>query len=220
MLEKDKYQEYNKVRQVKLMECGIHTMDVGLIAAKTSIFGNHTWSFDYDKACAYLSAYTSARHAEAQIIYGNRHGMGNQRQNVSATPSGTGDRGGRGRGGRSGQRGGRSAGRGQGNGCTKLYINDVDVTDHHRNFTAAEWEKLGTMRSFVLQMREGGGHGGCGSNDNWSSTSTTNCTTSAVSATDNDDNINQSNDASVVSEITERGSQNWRSFGRVAYNNN
>ena len=43
---------------------------------------------------------------------------------------------------------------------------------------------------------------------------------SAVSANNNNDNNNQSNHASVVSEITERGSQSGRSFGRGAYNNN
>ena len=57
----------------------------------------------------------------------------------------------------SSQRGDRGAGRGRGdrgrgNGRTKSYINDVDVTDPNHNFTAAEWEKHGTMRSFVLQI--------------------------------------------------------------------
>jgi hypothetical protein len=34
--------------------------------------------------------------------------------------------------------------------------NNVSITDPHRNFTSAEWERLGTMRSYVLQLREGG----------------------------------------------------------------
>jgi hypothetical protein len=34
------------------------------------------------------------------------------------------------------------------------------------------------------------------------------------------DNNTTANDHSIVSEITERGSQNGRSFGRGAYNNN
>jgi hypothetical protein len=100
----------------------------------------------------------------------------------------------------------------------RSYINEVDVTDPHRNFTAAEWEKLGTMCGIVLRMRDGsgsGGRGGRGGNDNRSST------TSGVSATEtNNDNNGNAPDASVVSEITERGSQNGRSFGRGAYNNN
>ena len=50
------------------------------------------------------------------------------------------------------------------------------------------------------------------------SSSNTNRTTSGVSATDN--NNNETAEASVVSEITERGSQNGRSFGRGAYNAN
>ena len=114
------------------------------------------------------------------------------------------------------------------NGWTRIFRQNstharyVDVTDPHRNFTAAEWDKLGTMRSFVLQIHDGGGdRAGRRSTDNRSTTSTTNQTTSApVSATDDNNNNNNSNDASVVSEITERGSQNGRSFGRGAYNNN
>ena len=52
------------------------------------------------------------------------------------------------------QRSGRFTGRGRGergwtNGRTRAYINNVDVTDPHRNFAAAEWEKLGTVRRVV-----------------------------------------------------------------------
>ena len=104
----------------------------------------------------------------------------------------------------------------------KLYINEVDVTDPNRNFTAAEWEKLGTMRGVVLRMCKGNGsagRGGRGGNDSHSPTNNTNRTTSGVSATDSN-NGNKTAEASVVSEITERGSQNGRSFGRGAYNNN
>jgi hypothetical protein len=119
-----------------------------------------------------MSAYILSKHAEAQHAYANRQAAGGQRQNVSATGS-NGDRGGLGRGGRSGQRSDRSTGcshggRGQNNGRTFAYINNVDVTDPHRNFTAAEWEKLGTMRGVVLQMREGGGRGDRGGNDSCS----------------------------------------------------
>jgi hypothetical protein len=170
-----------------------------------------------------MSAYVSSRHCEAQSKYAHRHG--GQRCNVSATGS-DGDRGGRGRGGRSGQRGDRNAGRGRGRGSggrMRSYINEVDVTDPHRNFTAAKWEKLGTMRSVILRMREGNGNGsgGCGGRGGNESRSPTNRTTSGVSAADNSNN-NGNAEASVISEIiiTERGSQNRRSFGRGAYSNN
>ena len=97
----------------------------------------------------------------------------------------------------------------------------MDVTDPHRNFTSAEWEKLGTMRRVVIQMRDGN-NSGRGGNNNRSTTSNTNRTTSGVSANNNtnDDNNTASNEASVVSDMTERGSQNGRSFGRGAFNNN
>ena len=179
---------------------------------------------DFDQAVNFMSAYVSSRHFEAQSKYANRNN--GQRRNVSATGS-DGDCGGRGRGGRSGQRGGCTAGRGRGgrgrgNGRMKSYINEVNVTDPYRNFTAAEWEKLGTMRGAVLRMREGNGsagRGGRGGNDSRSPTNDTNRTTSGVSATENNNN-NETAEASVVSEITERSSQNGRSFGRGAYNIN
>ena len=142
---------------------------------------------DFDQAVNFMSAYVSSRHFEAQSKYANRNN--GQRRNVSATGS-DGDCGGRGRGGRSGQRGGCTAGRGRGgrgrgNGRMKSYINEVNVTDPYRNFTAAEWEKLGTMRGAVLRMREGNGsagRGGRGGNDSRSPTNNTNRTTSGVSA--------------------------------------
>ena len=96
------------------------------------------------------------------------------------------------------------------------------MTDPNRNFTAAELEKLGTMRGVALRMREGNGsagRGGRGGNDSRSPTNGTNRTTGGVSATEYN-NSNETAEASVVSEITERGSQNGRSFGRGAYNNN
>jgi hypothetical protein len=44
-------------------------------------------------------------------------------------------------------------------------------------------------------------------------------TATNVNPNSNSGGTNVSNDQSVVSEITERGSQNGRSFGRGAYNN-
>ena len=35
----------------------------------------------------------------------------------------------------------------------------TSITDLHRNFTPDEWERLGTMRSNVLQLREGSRRG-------------------------------------------------------------
>jgi hypothetical protein len=84
------------------------------------------------------------------------------------------------------------------------------------------------MRSYVLQLREGG-RGGRGRGDGSSNShGTTNRTTSSVTTgntnTSDNNNSNSNNvtptDQSVVSDITDRGSQNGRSFGRGAYNNN
>ena len=207
---------------------GMKTTGTGFEAAKAQIF--HSMQYEFDKASEFMSAYISNRHAAAQHDYANRHGAYGRRRYVRATGS-DGNRDGRGRaqGGRSGQRGGRGtgrgrSGRGRGNGrATRTYINNVDFTDPHRNFTSAEWEKLGTMRRIVIQMRDGN-NSGRGGNDNRSTTTTsnTNQTTSGVSAnaSTNDENNTASNEAAVVSDMTEWGSQNGRSFGRGAYNNN
>ena len=157
---------------------------------------------DFDEAANFMSAYVSSRHFEATSKYANRNN-GQEGRNVSATGS-DGDRGGRGRGGRSGQREGRTAGRGRGGrGCgsgrMRSYINEVNVTDPNRNFSAAEWEKLGTMRGVVLRMREENGSAGRGSrsgNDSRSPTNNTNRTTSGMSAIDNN-NSNETAEAAV-----------------------
>jgi hypothetical protein len=135
-------------------------------------------------------------------------------------------------GGRSGQRTGRGGGQGRGGrrgrgNERRTYANNVDITDPHRNFTSDEWERLGSRRSYVLQLREGG-RGGRGRGDRNQNDSNANRTTSSVATNNNNKNGN-SNDSSngnnvstnnsVVSEITERGSQNGRSFGRGVYNN-
>jgi hypothetical protein len=73
-----------------------------------------------------------------------------------------------------------SGGRGRTNGRTRAYINKIDVTDPHVNFTVAEWEKLGTMRGVVLQMRESGSRGGRGGNDTQSLTNSTPQRTASV----------------------------------------
>ena len=84
-----------------------------------------------------------------------------------------------------------AAGRGGGSGCDsrgrgrgnerRIYANNVDITDPHRNFTSEEWDKLGTMRSYVIQLREGGrggdrGRGGHDDNRTAGSVAATNTT--------------------------------------------
>jgi hypothetical protein len=79
------------------------------------------------------------------------------------------------------------------------------------------------MRGIVLQMRESGGRGARGGNDNQSLTNSTaqHTASSVVSVNNSTANENATtNDNSVVSEITERGLQNGRSFGRGAHGNN
>ena len=108
-----------------------------------------------------MSGLISSIHAAAHLDYANRH-SGNKHRYVSTMGSND-QRGGRGRarqgGGRMGQHSGHSTtGRGRdghrrrrGN-ERKTYANNVDNTDPHRNFTPDEWERLGSMRSYVLQL--------------------------------------------------------------------
>ena len=125
--------------------------------------------------------------------------------NVDPSAMGSNDqRGGRGRarqGGRSDQRGARGRGR---NNERRTYANNVDITDPHWNFTSDEWERLGTMRSYILQLREGG-RGGRGRGDR-NQTNSINRTDGSATATNNTNNDNVTNnvpaDQSVVSEIT------------------
>jgi hypothetical protein len=65
-------------------------------------------------------------------------------------------------GGRSGLRSGHGSGRGRdgrgrGRGRSnerKTYANIVAISDPHRNLISDEWERLGSMRSYVLQLRD------------------------------------------------------------------
>jgi len=229
VLEKDKHEDLTGKQQVDVLLRGIRSTDTGIVAAKTNIFQSYRANFD--KAAEFLSSLIANTHAAAQLDYSNRH-AGNKRRYVSAMGSND-QRGGRGRArrgdGRFGQRGGRSSGRGrEGRGRgrgneRRSYANNVDVTDPHRNFTSDEWERLGSMRSYVLQLREGG-RGGRGRGERSQNDNNASRTASSVAATNNNTNDtnngnNVSTDQSVVSEITERGSQNGRSFGRGAYNN-
>ncbi len=131
-------------------------------------------------------------------------------------------------GGRSGQRSGRDSGRGcdgRGRGRSnerKTHANKVVIGDPHRNFTSDEWERLGSMRSYVLQLRDGG-RSDRGRGDQSYQASNANRSTSSLSAANTSSNdatytTNVTADQSVVSEILERGSQNGRSTGRGVYN--
>ncbi|KAI2500889.1 hypothetical protein MHU86_13609 [Fragilaria crotonensis] len=125
-----------------------------------------------------ISAAGVAEHAKVMVALVNRARQGDGR---SGQRSG---RGGRGRDGR---------GRGRGN-ARRTFANNVDITDPHRNFSSEEWEQLGSMRSYVLQLREGG-RGGRGRGDgNSNSHSTTNRSTSSVTTGNNNssDNNNSS----------------------------
>ncbi len=220
VLSKDKNKELTNKQMVDKLLLGICSTDTSIASAKVNVYQNYRANFD--RAVEFLSGLNSSIDAAAQLDYTNRH-SGNKLRYVSAMGSND-QRGGRGRArqgsGRIGQRSGRSGGRGRdGRGCgrgneRKSYANNVDITDPHRSFTPDELERLGSMRSYVLQLRDGG-RGGRGSN--------TNRTTSSVSATNtnSNDSANTTNvpaDQSVVSKISERGSQNGRGFGRGAYN--
>jgi hypothetical protein len=75
------------------------------------------------------------------------------------------------------------------------------------------------MRSYVLQLREGG-RGGRDRGDRNQSDRTVGSATATNNTTSNNANNNVSSDQqSIVSEISERGSQNGRGFGRGAHNN-
>ena len=226
VLEKDKHEDLTGKQRVDTLLRGIRSTDPGIMSAKVNVFQSYRGNFD--KAVEFMSSLIANMHAAAQLDYANRHG--NKRRYVSAMGSSD-QRGGRGRarqGGRTGQRGGRGDGRGRDgrgrgrNNERRTYANNVDITDPHRNFTSDEWDRLGTMRSYVLQLRDGG-RGGRGRGDR-NQTNNTNRTVGSATATNNtttNDNAanNAPADQSVVSEITERGSQNGRSFGRGAYNN-
>jgi hypothetical protein len=219
ILSKDKDENLTERQRVHILTTGIRSTDPSIVAAKTDVYKD--FRTDFSAATNFLSGLISNIHAGAQLDYSARNT--GKRRYVSAVGSHDG-RGSRARarrgGGRYGQQSGRGGrggrdGRGRGRGL-KTYINNVDCTDIHRNFTSDEWERLGNMRSYVLQARESG-RGGRGSRApgrgqeqgqrNASATSTTTATAATA------DNAEQS----VVSEITERGSQNGRGFGRGAY---
>ena len=183
ILSKDKSEALTGKQQVDCLMRGIRSSDTSMTSAKINIF--QSYRSDFDGAVTFMSGLVANLHASAQLDYANRNSAGNKRRNVSAMDS-NGPSGGRGRAwtsGRFGQRGGRNSGRGRdsrGNGrgrgeYRRTFANNVDISDPHRNFSADEWERLGTMRSYVLQLREGGrgGRGGRGDNRSTSHASST-----------------------------------------------
>jgi hypothetical protein len=170
VLLKDKSKALAEKQMVDKMLLGVSSMDASITSAKVNIYENYR--SDFDKAVEFLSDLISSIHATAALDYANRY-SGNKRRYVSAVGSND-QRGGRGRAHQScdriGQRSGRSSGRGQnGRGSwrgnkSKTFANNVDITDPHRNFTLDEWERLGSIHSYVLQLRDGG-RGGRGRSD-------------------------------------------------------
>ncbi len=171
ILSKDKDEHLTNKQRVDILMKSIKSTDGSVVAAKTSVYKD--FRSDFNGATSFLSGLISSIHSAAQLDYASRHS--NKRRYVSAFNSLDG-RGGRGRarrgGGRFGQQSGRGGrgrdGRGRGGpggrGQQRVRMNDVDITDPHRNFTSDEWERLGTTgRSYVLQLRNnpaGSGRGG------------------------------------------------------------
>jgi hypothetical protein len=234
VLAKDKDENLTDKQRVDVLMRGIRSSDASIVAAKTSVFKDHR--SDFNAATSFLSGLISNIHSGAQLDYANRHSSGKKRY-ISAVDSNYG-RGGRGRarrgGGRFGQqnargygRGGRNGRGGYGRGDQRVRMNNVDVTDPHRNFQPEEWEKLGSGgRAYVLRLRDApvGGRGGrdAGRGGGAGRSIDGQRNASAASAASNVGNADQgtqhgAGDQSVVSEITERGSQNGRNFGRGAY---
>ena len=190
MLEKDKHEDLSGWQRVDFMTKAIRSSDAHVLAGLVNIHQN--FRFDFDEAANFMSGLISSIHSSVQLDHANRHG--NKRRYVTAMGSND-QHGGRGRsrqGGHSGQRGGRGDGRGRDghgrgrNNELRTYANNVDITDPHRNFSSEEWDQgLGTMRSYVIQLREGN-QGGRGRGDRnqsdrvvGSATATNNTTTSS-----------------------------------------
>jgi len=216
---KDKDEALTGKQQVDVMMKGIRSTDASIVAAKTDVYKD--FRTDFSAATNFLSGLISNIHSAAQLDYANRHS--GKKRYISAVDSRD-QRGGRGRfrrGGRSGERGrgGDSRGRGGRGGSRRMQINGVDVTDPTRNFTADEWERLGTARSYVTQQRtrtgRGGRTGGRNSNGNGNSDGQRNA--SATNTTSDGNTVATTNSESNTT-ISERGSQNGRGFGRGAYN--
>jgi hypothetical protein len=232
ILAKDTDEALTGKQKVEKMMNGLRSTDTNIVSARTVIF--HQYRDNFDGATTFLSGLIANIHSAAQLDYGNR--FSGKKRYVSATDSrdrdgrgggrgrfrrGDGrfnDRGGRGSGRDGRGRGGRDNGRGGG---TPVRLNGVDVTDPNRNFTPQEWERLGSARSFVINQRNyvngrsAGRDGGRGGRHVGQRDANTRNASATQSAQDN-----ATDTATQVSDITDRGSQNGRGFGRGAYGNN
>lgn len=170
---------------------------------------------DFSGACDYFAGMISRVHGTAQVQNESR-----QRKRRISSMSNEGSRGrgrfsrgrydGRGR----GRRGGRGYGRGRGRGYGGRYggrpmeVNGIDISDPTRTFTSDEWNRLGQMRSYIMQQRERlsgrTGRTGRGNRDQGGRTEGGR----AVEAATNEQQQQSTN---------ERGRQNGRGFGRGRY---
>ena len=224
VIEKDPDDSLSEKKKVEVFIKNIQANDAAITAAKVSVLKDHR--NDLDGAMSFMAGLISTMYTSAKSDYGSRSSSGKRRY-VSATDSrdsrgrGRARRGGDGRG-RDGRGRGRGGGYGGGRGGgLKKYMNGVDVSDPHRNFTSDEWTKLGPMRHALLLLRQAssgrGGRGG-GRGDGQRSANASSAA-SAAAPTVPATTANTTNDqATTVSELTERGSQNGRGFGRGAYN--
>ena len=97
-------------------------------------------------------------------------------------------------------------------------MNGVDVSDPHRNFTSDERTKLGSMRHTLLLMRQNSGGRGGGRGDGQRTANASSAASAAAPPIPANASTTNDQQATAVSELTERGSQNGRGFGRGAYN--
>lgn len=233
VLAKDKDENLTERQRVDILMKGIRSSDANIVAAKTDVYKDYR--SDFNAATSFLSGLVANLHSGAQLDYASR--TSGKRRYISGVDSNDG-RGSRGRarrgGGRYGTQPGRGGGRGRGDrggrggrgGRERIWLNRVDITDPHRTFTSYEWERLGSGRTYVLQLRNNpgrgrdGGRGSAGGRSDGqrnASSATTNTTTTAVSNPPIEQRGESQATESIVSEITERGSQHGRSFGRGAY---
>ncbi len=171
VLVKDKDENLMDKQRVDVLMRGIKLSNASIVVAKTSMFKDHC--LDFHAATSSLSGLISNTHSGAQFDYANRHS--GKKRYISAVDSSSG-RGGRGRAHRGGSRFGQQSGRGNGRGGRngrgghgrrdqRVRMNNVDVTDPHRNFQADEWEKLGSGgRAYILRLHDSPA-GGCGGRD-------------------------------------------------------
>ena len=217
ILGKDKDETLTGRQQVDIVFKGIRSPDASVVAAKTDVYKD--FRSDFTSATNFLSGLISNIHSAAQMDYVNNRNSGKRRY-ISAMDSR--DGGGRGRFKRGGRFGGQDSGRrttgrvggGPAGRHDKLVINGIDVSEPYKNFSPDEWERLGSARTFVTQQRNRAGRGGRTPHRpiGQRNASASNVSENGTVHTQHIDSQSQAN-----TTISERGSQNGRSFGRGAY---